>query len=157
MVAEPCFICERVQLWRDNQNPYFVHEFEHSIFVIGDHQFHPGYSLVLLKEHVRELHELTPDVQAALFREVMAATEAVVRVFHPWKMNHACYGNAEQHVHWHLFPRYDTLPDHRRNPWLHAGEFGGHRINAQAARELALRVRQGLQEVLPQRGNASAA
>lgn len=157
MVAEPCFICERVQLWRDNQNPYFVHEFEHSIFVIGDHQFHPGYSLVLLKEHVRELHELTPDVQAALFREVMAATEAVVRVFRSWKMNHACYGNAEQHVHWHLFPRYDTLPDHRRNPWLHAGEFGRHRIDAQAARELALRVRQGLQEVLPQSGNASAA
>jgi len=156
VTEKPCLICERVQLWRGRENPYFIHEFEHSIFVIGDHQFHPGYSLVLLKEHVRELHELTPTVQTALFQEVMAATESLVRVFRPWKMNHACYGNAEQHVHWHLFPRYDTLPDHRRNPWLYAGEFASRRIDAQTAHELALRVRNDLQDALSQKCSASA-
>ena len=144
MAEKPCMICDQVQLWRDHENPYFIHEFKHSIFVIGMHQFHPGYSLILLKEHVRELHELAPSVQTALFQEVMAATAAIVRVFQPWKMNHACYGNAEQHVHWHMFPRYDTLPDHRRNPWRHADEFGSQTIDAQTAQELALRVRSNL-------------
>ena len=31
-------------------------------------------------------------------------------------MNHPSYGNAEAHVHRHLFPRYDTLPDHCNKP-----------------------------------------
>lgn len=141
---DPCLICDRVRLCREGRNPYFIHEFEHSYFVIGDHQYHPGYALVLLKDHVRELHELTPAVSAALFGEVMAATNALVRTWTPWKMNHACYGNAEAHVHFHLFPRYDTRPDHRNNPWLHAAEFAAHTIDAQTAQELALRVRVNL-------------
>ena len=148
MATETCLICERIQLWREGRSPYLIHEFEHSLFVVGDHQFHPGYSLVLLKEHVRELHDLAPAVQSALFREVMVATKTLVHIFHPWKMNHACYGNAEPHVHWHLFPRYDTLPDHQRNPWLQSDEFHAHQIDAASAQALASRLRRGLQEVL---------
>ena len=89
--------------------------------------YYPDYSLVLLEDLVRELHALTSAVQTALFQEVMAATNALVRTWNPWKMNHACYGNAEAHVHWHLLPRCDTLPNHRNNPWLHAAEFGDHK------------------------------
>jgi diadenosine tetraphosphate (Ap4A) HIT family hydrolase len=141
---EPCLICNRVALCRSGENPYLIHEFEHSFFVVGDHQFHKGYSLVLFKEHVRELHELAPAVQAALFQEVMTATQAIVRAFNPWKMNHACYGNAEQHVHWHLFPRYDDLLDHRRNPWVHSSEFKNNVIDTQSTADLAQRIRSNL-------------
>ena len=144
VVPEPCLICERIALWREGGNPYLIDEFEHSLFVVGDHQFHPGYSLVLLKEHVRELHELSLSVQAASFQEVMAATRALVRTFGPWKMNHACYGNAEPHVHWHLFPRYESDPDHRRNPWLHASEFKDHGIDESTAQELSRRIKANL-------------
>jgi len=144
MPPETCLICDRVHLCRQGRSPYFIHEFENSFFVIGDHQYHPGYALVLLKDHVRELHELPPAVSAALFGEVMEATQALVETFRPWKMNHASYGNAEAHVHWHLFPRYDTLPDHRNNPWLHAAEFAARVIDAQEAQGLALRVRRNM-------------
>jgi len=145
MPPAPCLICDRVRLCREGQSPYFIHEFAHSYFVIGDHQYHPGYALVLLKDHVRELHDLPPALQTALFGEVMAATQSLVETFRPWKMNHACYGNAEAHVHWHLFPRYDTLPDHRNNPWLHAAEFAAHVIDPDTARDLAGRVRANLE------------
>ena len=83
MPDEPCLICDRIQLWREGRNPYVIHEFEHSLLVVGDHQYHPDCSLVLLKDHVRELHELTPAVQTALFQEVMAATNAIVQTFTP--------------------------------------------------------------------------
>src|SRR5713101_4698077 len=96
-----CLICDRIALWRSGQNHYFIYEFEHSIFVVGDHQFHQGYSLILLKEHIRELHDLTTPVQSALFQEVMAAGRVLVATFQPWKMNYACYANAEPHIHWH--------------------------------------------------------
>lgn len=74
----------------------------------------------------------------------MAATNALVRTWNPLKMNHPSYGNAEAHVHWHLFPRYDTLPDHRNNPWLHAAEFAGHVIDPDTMRRPSGRVRANL-------------
>lgn len=139
-----CLICVRVAAWHRNANPYVIAAFEHSIFVVGDHQFHRGCCLVLLKDHVRELHELPPEVQAALWQEVMRAGQALVRTFHPWKMNYACYGNAEPHVHWHLFPRCETDPDRTNHPWLHADRFKEHTITHEQARAMAAGIRENL-------------
>lgn len=138
-----CSICQRIALWQSGQNPYFIHEFEHSLFV-GDHQFHRGYALLLLKDHVRELHELQPTIQVALFQELMTAGRALVDSFKPWKMNYSCYGNLDPHIHWHLFPRYDSEPDHLNQPWLHASEFKDHLIDAETARELAAQIKANL-------------
>jgi diadenosine tetraphosphate (Ap4A) HIT family hydrolase len=143
-MAEECLICERIRRWRAGDNPYVIAEFTHSVFVVGDHQFHRGYCLLLLKEHVRELHELSPVVQQALFEELMRSGRAVFEAFEPWKMNYACYGNAEEHVHWHIFPRYDSESDHRRNPWLHSAEFTNHLLSPDQAREIASRVQDRL-------------
>jgi diadenosine tetraphosphate (Ap4A) HIT family hydrolase len=138
---QSCSICERVSLWRSGNSPYFIHEFERSIFIVGDHQFHRGYSLLLLKDHVRELHELEPSVQVILFRELMVAGRALVDTFNPWKMNYSCYGNVDPHIHWHLFPRYDSEPDHLNHPWLHAAKFKDHLIDSEAARSLGERIK----------------
>src|SRR5690606_29899764 len=78
VMAANCLICERVALARAGENPYLIAEFEHTIFVVGDHQYHRGYSLLLLKDHVHELHTLAPDVQTAMFQELMTATRALV-------------------------------------------------------------------------------
>ncbi|MCI0336670.1 MAG: HIT family protein [Acidobacteria bacterium] len=145
-LQKSCYVCERIEIWRKGNNPHFIYEFENSIFVLGEHQYHRGYSLILLKSHVRELHELLPDVQTALFQEVMTATSAIVRTFRPWKMNHSCYGNAEPHIHWHLFPRYDSDPDHTRNPWLHASEFKDHVIDLAEARSMIGEIQHHLAE-----------
>ncbi len=139
-VAE-CLICDRVHSAREGRNPFLIAEFDHSIFVVGDHQFHRGYSLVLLKEHIREPHELAPDLQAAHFADVMRAGRAANEAFKPWKINYACYGNSEPHVHWHIFPRYSDDADRERNPWLHADRFRGHAIDSSTARDLAARIR----------------
>ena len=50
---DECLICERVALARAGENPWLIEEMEHTFFVVGDHQFHRGYALVLLKEHIR--------------------------------------------------------------------------------------------------------
>jgi diadenosine tetraphosphate (Ap4A) HIT family hydrolase len=142
--ANTCFICDRVALWVNGKNPYFIHEFKHSIFVVGDHQFHRGYSLILLKEHIRELRELPDLTQRDLFVEVMTAGKAVHAAFQPWKLNYACYGNQAEHVHWHIFPRYDTEPDHARNPWVHCDAFMEHKIDDTAARHIAASIRDHL-------------
>ncbi|MBF2002946.1 MAG: HIT family protein [Synechococcales cyanobacterium M58_A2018_015] len=111
-----CLICQRLAAWRQGSNPHVICELEHSLFVVGDHQFHRGYSLVLFKQHVRELHELSAAMQTTLFQEVMYAANVIVATFHPYKMNYACYGNSEPHVHWHIIPRYQTDPERQSHP-----------------------------------------
>lgn len=145
-MTDTCLICDRIDEWKQGKNPYFIHEFEHSILVVGDHQFYRGYCLVLLKDHIRELHELPNHVQQGLFAEVMTAGQAVHDAFEPWKLNYSCYGNQVEHVHWHIFPRYTTDPDHRRHPWLHCDDFKDHQIDRDAAARLAASVRTHLNE-----------
>lgn len=136
-----CLICDRVLMAREGRNPYLIAEMEHSFFVVGDHQFHDGYSLVLLKDHVREPYDLPSDVQTQQFGEVMRAARALSATFRPWKLNYACYGNFEPHVHWHIFARYEDDPDRTSNPWLHADRFGDRVITSDEARKVATRIR----------------
>ena len=136
-----CLICERVALARQGRNPYVIAEMEHSYFIVGDHQFHQGYALVLLKEHVREPFELSADVQREHFAEVMRAAKALQVTFRPWKLNYSCYGNVEPHVHWHIVPRYEDDPHPGKDPWQDIARFSERSITAEQALEIATRVR----------------
>ena len=126
---------------KERRNPHLIAEMDHSYFVVGDHQFHQGYALVLLKEHVREPFDLSPQVQSEHFREVMRAAEALNDTFKPWKMNFSCYGNAEPHVHWHVVPRYQGDPHIRSDPWREIERFGEATITDSEEREIAARIR----------------
>lgn len=137
-------ICERLAWWRAGENPYFIAEFPYTVLVVGDHQYFPGYCVLLLKEHKRDLHELTPEVQVSMFGDLMRATDAVVKTYQPDKMNHACLGNAVPHNHWHIMPRYASEPSYLSHPFSHAAEFNNHLINAETAREIAARIRANL-------------
>ena len=100
-----CLICERIDLIKKKQNPYFVVELETGYVVIGDHQHFKGYTLFLCKQHVIELHHLQHDIKIKYLEEMSMVAEAVCNVFHPEKMNYELLGNGDTHVHWHLFPR----------------------------------------------------
>lgn len=61
-----CLICDRIELIRRGENPYFVRELETGYVVIGDHQHFRGYTLFLYKRHGRatELFHLEPRERA---------------------------------------------------------------------------------------------
>lgn len=138
-----CSLCEQLQQVKHNPD-YYINEFETSILLVGDHQYFPGYTVLVYKEHVRELHDLTETDQEKLFKELMIATNAVVKAYQPLKMNHGCYGNAVPHIHWHLIPRYETEPDYKSGPWAYASMFGQHKTDAQ----LAISVRDKIKKYL---------
>ncbi len=43
--------------------------------------------------------------------------EAVFRAFEPRKLNYELLGNSVTHLHWHIFPRYDSDPNPRWPVW----------------------------------------
>ncbi|MTV61834.1 HIT family protein, partial [Streptococcus pneumoniae] len=40
-----CLICQRIDLIKKEEFPYFVKELETGYLVVGDHQYFEGYSL----------------------------------------------------------------------------------------------------------------
>lgn len=100
-----CLICERIEMIKRGENPYFVMELETGYVVIGDHQHFKGYTLFLCKEHTTELHYLEKGFKMKYLEEMSIVAEAVYNAFKPEKMNYELLGNGDTHIHWHLFPR----------------------------------------------------
>ena len=100
-----CLICERINMIKQGNNPYFVKELETGYVVIGDYQHFYGYTLFLCKQHVTELHNLSYEFKIKYLEEMSLVAEAVYTAFKPEKMNYELLGNGDTHVHWQLFPR----------------------------------------------------
>ena len=101
-----CMICERINLIKNNKNPYFVRELKTGYVVIGDHQRIKGYSLFLCKECKTELHFLEPAFRDEFLHEMSVVAEAVYNAFKPEKLNYELLGAGRGlHMHWHIFPR----------------------------------------------------
>lgn len=102
-----CLICERINMIKEGNNPYFVKELKTGYVVIGDHQHFQGYTLFLCKEHRTELFHLDAETRQQYLNEMALVAEAVSNAFGAEKMNYELLGNGDTHLHWHLFPRKD--------------------------------------------------
>ncbi|MGN0460029.1 MAG: HIT family protein [Ruminococcus sp.] len=102
-----CLICDRIEMIKNNENPYFVKELSTGYVVLGDNQHFKGYTLFLCKEHKIELFHLDRDFKMKFLEEMSLVAEAVSKAFKSDKINYELLGNGETHLHWHLFPRVD--------------------------------------------------
>jgi diadenosine tetraphosphate (Ap4A) HIT family hydrolase len=137
MQPDQCELCAQLATY---PVPRFVHEFEHSVLVVGSHQLFPGYCVLISKRHDREPFDAPDAVQAAIFRELMASARAIQAAYKPHKLNYGCYGNQVAHVHWHLFPRRIEDPLRQQTPWAQAAQFDAHRTSDALAQDVASRV-----------------
>lgn len=101
-----CLVCERINMVKKGDNPYFVKELKTGYVVIGDHQRIKGYSLFLCKECQTELHFLEPSFRDEFLHEMSIVAQAVYNAFQPDKLNYELLGAGKGlHMHWHIFPR----------------------------------------------------
>jgi len=117
-----CLACDRVQQIREQRNAFFVAELEESYVVLADDQRYVGYTILILKDHVEHLHELTQERRLSLFKDVTDVAGSVVAVFHPLRLNYECLGNSLVHIHWHVIPRYEWDPEPTRPIWVRPEE-----------------------------------
>ena len=118
-----CLLCERINLTKSGTYPYLIHEFKHSYLMLGEHQFFEGYSLLVSKDHFREMTDMPNHIGAEFFQEMITASRAIEKAFTPKKMNMCSLGNVVDHVHWHFFPRYANDPGFLEPPWLRMNLF----------------------------------
>jgi diadenosine tetraphosphate (Ap4A) HIT family hydrolase len=117
---QQCGICAGIDTIRGGKAPNLIVELDNSYVVLGDAQFYRGYCILLAKHHAHELFQLPRAEALALFDEVRSVGEAIFTVVKPLKLNYECLGNTEPHVHWHIFPRYESEEEElRRGPiWV---------------------------------------
>jgi len=143
-----CFICDRVDLIKKGENPYFVYELKSSYVVLGDHQFYKGYVLLLSKIHLPELHMLPSSFKKELLNEVGIVGEALYKAFQPRKLNYELLGNEVQHVHWHLFPRYKDDPNPSMPVWVIDQNIRNSKRSVPTAEQLIFYKKKLLKEIL---------
>jgi diadenosine tetraphosphate (Ap4A) HIT family hydrolase len=112
-----CLICDRINQIKAGTNPYFVKELQTGYVVLGDEQFYRGYTLLLCKKHVSELHQLPSKFKQMFLDEMSLVAQAVYQTFQPVKLNYELLGNCDPHLHWHLFPRYQSDPLPEKSVW----------------------------------------
>lgn len=110
MQPEDCLVCQRINLIKNGTNKYFIKEMISGYVVLGDYQFYRGYTLLLSKIHVDELHKLDHKTRQQFLSDMAIVAESVYRAFKPKKINYELLGNTDTHLHWHIFPRYSNDP-----------------------------------------------
>lgn len=100
-----CLVCDRIEMIKKGENPYFVRELETGYVVIGDHQYFKGFTLFLCKNHETELFRLDRDLKMKFLEEMSIVAQAAAAAFGADKMNYELLGMGDAHLHWHLYPR----------------------------------------------------
>jgi diadenosine tetraphosphate (Ap4A) HIT family hydrolase len=99
VVRQPgCELCDLTVpvVWQDEKL---------SVILVDDAAY-PGFCRVILRDHVREMSDLSHEDRLLLNEAVFRVEQAVREVMQPLKVNVASLGNVVPHLHWHIIPRY---------------------------------------------------
>ncbi len=123
-----------------------VWEFEKSILWVADHQAFPGYCVLALKDHVKEMHDLSLEDQHKVLREMMLVGRTLENLFSADKINYASYGNMVPHLHWHIFPRKIGDLAWPSPPWVKMSEFNQYPHTPESLENLKEMIRSFLSQ-----------
>lgn len=124
--------------WRDDRignalrgtNPTVLRRLDAGFAAIGDVQFLPGYSVLLVDEpQVQRLSDLSRSKRMAFLADMDRLGEAVERACHRLdpefrRVNLEILGNTDTYLHAHVWPRFEwEQPDRIGRPvWLYPPE-----------------------------------
>ena len=97
-----------------NENPMVLIQMESGYAVIGDTQFLPGYCVLLAYPKIGSLEDLDLEKRTYFLRDMSLLGEAIQSVCDPKRVNYSIYGNSDDFLHAHVFPRYDWEPAERK-------------------------------------------
>ena len=89
-----------------------IYENEDVVALLDISQVTKGHTLIIPKQHVRNLYDLTPELSAKIYAVVPVVARMLQKAFKPLGINllnnnEAFAGQTVFHYHVHLIPRYD--------------------------------------------------
>lgn len=140
MSMSECVFCSKIPKLLSEKSPFVVHEFKNSVLIVGDHQTYPGYCVLVLKEHIKELFDLNSTTQVEFYNELVAAAQTIKSAYTAEKINVANYGNMTPHLHWHIFPRQKTDSNWPQPPWSLMDKFNNFSTTPDQAQNVTTKI-----------------
>lgn len=109
MSHEDCIFCKIVNGELPSAK---VYEDEHVLAFLDISQVTKGHTLVIPKQHTRNIFDTPPEVARELFERVPMIANAIKKAFNPAGMNllnnnEKAANQAVFHLHLHLIPKYE--------------------------------------------------
>jgi diadenosine tetraphosphate (Ap4A) HIT family hydrolase len=142
-----CELCQRVERIADKNYPFTLFEFKNSYLCFGEHQYYSGYCVLVTKKHYKEMSDIPSPEREEIFQELMFSSKAIQNILNPKKMNLSSLGNVVEHLHWHLFPRYENDPYLKNPPWLQMQYFNEAQTDLKLTFELRQKLRRELERL----------
>lgn len=105
---------QRVEAARAGTNPTVISCVPSGWVVLGDVQFLRGYSLLLADPVVPDLNALDEQLRGRFLLDMAILGDALLEVTDAYRINYEILGNTDAALHAHVFPRYMTEPEERR-------------------------------------------
>jgi len=105
---------ERVKLARLGENPYVITKLKSGWVVVGDVQPVEGYCVLLPDPVVKDLNSLNETERTEYCLDMIRIGDALLKVTDAYRINYEILGNSEPALHAHIFPRYLTEPERKR-------------------------------------------
>lgn len=106
---------DRVGAAERGENPMVLARMRSGFAVIGDHQFIPGYCVLIASPQADHLNDLSLERRQAFLLDMSVLGEALAEVCQPQRVNYEILGNAEPFLHAHVWPRYAWEPEEYRH------------------------------------------
>ena len=113
-----CPFCEQLGRIADLPADELIWQSPTAIALLGPWQYYHGYCILVARGHATELHHLPAEERNGYVGELCRLAAALEAEFRPRKLNYEILGNQVAHLHWHLFPRYESDPNHLQAVWL---------------------------------------
>ncbi|MFD2630305.1 HIT family protein [Oceanobacillus kapialis] len=105
-----------------------VYEDEHVYAFLDISQVTKGHTLVIPKQHTKNIYETPPEIARELFERVPRIANAIKKTYNPIGMN--LLNNNEKpadqsvfHLHIHIIPRYGEGDGYKSNWTVHSEEY----------------------------------
>ncbi|WP_121614269.1 HIT family protein [Mesobacillus foraminis] len=115
---------DRIASANHGENPMVIAKMKRGFAVIGDTQFLPGYCVLLPLVKVNTLNDLGYMQRSEYLLDMSLIGDAIQEVCNPIKVNYSIYGNTDNFLHAHIFPRYEwELEEKKTKPdWLYSSD-----------------------------------
>lgn len=117
-MATECPFCTKLAGLGTPPPDDWLGDFRHSVAFLGPWQYYHGYCVLIARRHAEEFSQLPEAERRGYFDEMCLLARAIESCFRPRKLNYEALGNQVPHLHWHVFPRYESDPEKLKPVWV---------------------------------------